>query len=547
MNISYYEPGTAIATDPQQPWTPNLFGKQWDIFNCRKLMLLISGSRNAAKSHAALHKIWRHLWETPGARFAVIAKSKGLAKGGGSWEQLTTHIAEEWLQSEMVGITDLPIAYTTKNGEGTYGPKEAANTRTPYFKIRNYYGGESECMLLSVDHDHEVGTKLKNKYFSGVYFVELSMFKDPKILSTSLQCLRLPHLKTPEGVPNPWFMWMADTNPDEDLGNRSWFYKIFYVDRNKSEWFQEHEIPDPIERQKKNEDAAFHYGSMEVIEMFYQDNPYCSRQEAITLEMSCDGDPALYDSWVLGKHGDAGKKRNKLFAGVFMKELHVIGGEPSGQIDVHGLSTSLISGWDMGGVNHAGVLLDKWPMNIRGRELSGFSVLDELVYIGKQLMIGDFGIEMHQKMIELDQINQRPYSWTHWSDSNAIDTFRPSSGTFDYMEIRFATNGAINLQGVTKPPVKTRISLLRRLIHQGRLFVSARCHHVIKMLLEAKAGEDSDKDPFDESDNLKHIFDALTYPLFMECFMELVEASSNKPKARENQITNSQARSIMLL
>lgn len=533
MTIQNYSPQDAIEIDPDQPWAPALFGKQWDVFNCTALMLLVSGSRGSGKTSGCLDKIWRHLWETPGASFAVIAKSKSLAKGGGSWEQLTGHIAERWLKSGMVGQTGIPIAYTTKNSEGP-GPKESANTRTPSFKIRNYYGGESECILLSVTHDNEVEEKLKNKYFSGIFVIELSMFKDPGVLINSLQCLRLPHLATPDGVKNPWYLWMADTNPDEELGNRSWIYKMFFTDRKKTVWYDERDVPDPVERQRKNEDAAIHFKSMEVIEMFYQDNPFFTRHQAITLEMSCEGDPARYDSWVLGKWGDAGRKRNKLFANVFVKELHVVGGPPNGQIDVNPLSTTLYSGWDMGSVNHAAALLDKWPISIRGKNLSGFSILDELVFIDQQLKISDFGIEVQKKMKAIEAIHSpgKPLHWVNWTDTSAIEMWRPTSGTFDYLEVKMATG--INLSGVTKPTIQARIKLLRKLIHQNRLYVSACCYHTIKMLMDAQSGDDSEKDPFDERGQMKHIFDAITYPIYMECYMEMMEASE-PPKSTSNR------------
>jgi hypothetical protein len=504
-------------------WLPPLFGKQWEIFNCRKRIVLVSGSRNSGKSIAVWHRLWRHMWETPGACVAVVVKAKSQAKGGGSWDQILGQVADKWLGSGMVGQTGLPIAFTTCNGEGIPGAKQVSDTRTPYFKIRNMYGGESECLLMSVDHDADAELKLKTKVFSMVYIAELSLFKLPRIISNAEQCLRCEHLKTHDGKPNPWMQIICDTNPDEELGNRSWVYEMFYKKRNMRQW---HDDP------KENRKSEIFYGSMALFEMFWQDNPFLTEEEQIGLERSCDGDPAYIDSWVKGIWGDAGKKRNRLFANVFTKEIHVLGESPSDQINVSPMTTTLYSGWDLGNVNHAAVLLDRWPfITPEGKELTGWSVLDELVYIKEELLISQFGREMLDKIRAIEGRSRMTFEWSHWSDSNAIDTWRPTSGTFDYLEIAAATNGTITLQGVNKPDgsVRARIRLLRRLLNQKRIYVSACCLRVIEMIENAKAG-DSDKDAFDESENLKHIFDALTYPLYMECLAELQDAN-NKPAA----------------
>lgn len=444
------------------------------------------------------------------------------------------------MESNMVGKTGLPIQFTTENGDGIAGPKQESTTRTPFFKVRNYWGGESQCSLFSVDHDQEVFDKLANKYFTGIYFIELSMFKDPQILIVSNQCLRAKHLYTPGEETNPWFQWIADTNPDPKLGNQSWFYKMFWTMRLKGlatgVWFDEEDEPNPVKREELNRDAKSYYARMSVFEMSFRDNPFCSKADAIDLVMSCQGEPDLLEAWVEGKHGDAGRKKRSLFSMQFNKDLHVVGSPPSGQIDVNSMTTDLLTGWDIGGVNHAAVILDKWTININGKNLPGFSVLDELVHIGEELKIAEFGQEMHKKMQAIEALTGQIYRWTNWSDDSAINVWRPNSGTFDYLDIRNATGGAITLVGVQKPSgsIGARIRLLKKLIHQNRLYVSARCHWVIRMIQNAKAGED-DKDLFDNSTNLKHIFDALTYPIFMECALEVFE-SNNPPQ--ENKEAN---------
>lgn len=75
-----------VLPENPAPWE-RLFGKQLDVFNSQSRMLLVSGSIGAGKTYAILEKVIRHLWETPGAKVAVFAKST-MAEEYGSWLEL---------------------------------------------------------------------------------------------------------------------------------------------------------------------------------------------------------------------------------------------------------------------------------------------------------------------------------------------------------------------------------------------------------------------------------------------------------------------------
>lgn len=515
-------PRLGYAADPLHP-----FNKQWDIFNTRRRIVLVDGSRKSGKTWSVLHRVARHLWETPGARVAVFAKSVKLAKDGGSWQELVERTIPEWCDGGF------GFQFTTFDSDKVPGPKIDSITKTPYFRVRNFYGGESEAKLYSIDNDDEVASKVKNKSFSMIYFVELSMFKDPRILSVTLPSLRMAHLRPPPGKPDLNHQWLADTNPDEDLGNRSWFYKVFYEDRLKAHVRLEKESEEDWQERQE------YYGSMETITMYMKDNPYITRQEVIELKMSCRDDQGLYDSYVLGIHGDGGQKRTKHFAALFDPKIHVIGtrGEPEeDQIYTSKNTTVLHTGWDIGSTsNHAAGIAEIWTSIVNGRERSNFSVLDELTSFSEQIRIEDFASDFEKKMDAIEARNQRKFEWIHWSDDTALNVWRPTSGTFDYLEVIRATNNRVVLQGVLKPEgsVKTRVRLLRRLLREARIFVSAKCTRVIAMLEECRKG-DSEKD-FVLWDEHKHTFDWLTYIIFMELLQELMEENRG-PKAAESEI-----------
>lgn len=508
-------------------WVPDLFGKQWDIYNSRKVGLLVSGSRLSGKSHGVLHRIVRHLWETKGARVAFFAKSVKLAKDGGLWQELLEKIMPEWLEN----LDGFDI--TTIDSTGNPGPKQDAQTRTAYFRIRNYYGGESEIKLFSIDNDNEIEAKVKSKNFSLIFFSELSMFRDSMLLPITIPSLRMGHLRPWKH----WHQWIADTNPDIELGCRSWFYQIFYEKRFGGK-LDEILKTMPDVREALNE--------IHVIEMFMEDNPHLDPMQVAMLKLTCADKPSLWDSYVLGIHGDGGLKLGKLFAPFFNLGKHVIGGgdDQGDQCDVHETTTTLYGGWDVGTTNHGCILLEKWYRLINGEPKVCYSVLDELVFIGEVVGLAEFTSQVMEKIAFIEKNAKRTFEWVHWSDNSSMNVFRPSSNSYDYMEIRAASQGKIELLGASKPKgsIDARVRILKLLLREERIFVSSRCVHTIAMIEKARRGppetfkhegeefELPSKEPI-LRDQHKHVFDALTYPIYMESIDELLHTSMDKPTA----------------
>lgn len=516
-NVPQTEPWRPSLGYPQDPNHP--FNKQWDIFNSRKRILLVCGSRKSGKTYGVLHRIARHLWETPGARVGVFAKSIKLAKEGGTWQDFLDYTLPEWCGSGMAtqdGTDTFRITTLDKHGEP--GCIQDSVTRTQYVKLRNYWGGESEIRLFSIDHDQEVASKVKNKSFSMIYFIELSMFKDKRVLTVTLPSMRMPHLRPRNDEPDTNHQWIADANPDEELGNRSWFYDVWYKERIKPD----HKYP------------RFQ-SSLGLIEMFSADNPYCTKQELEELEASCDGDQALYDSYVLGIHGDGGQKRNRHFAQFFIPKVHIIG-ENNETIAISPNTDTLRCGWDMGSsVNHAAGINEKRIVRIRGTDVIVWNKIDELVTLREDITIGEFAIEFLAKMDAIEKEYGRKFEWIHYSDDTAMNVMRATTASFDYLEVLAATDGRITLTGVEKAPgsVRSRVALLRRLLRENRYFIGARCVKTRLMIEECKKGDTATE--FVMQDEHKHVFDETTYPIIAESAEDLEAAASSRPNARKTQ------------
>src|SRR5262249_46668781 len=110
-----------------------------------------------------------------------------------------------------------------------------------------------------------------------------------------------------------------------------------------------------------------------------------------------------------------------------------------------------------------------------------------------------------------------------WSDSDAIINYNALADSYPYLLVMSATNERIVLKGVPKAhhSVKERVRLIKQLLNQDRLFVSAHCVNTIEMFRNLKKGKD-DKNYVEQDKNKhKHPFDSLSYPLLMECAEEI--------------------------
>ena len=466
-------------------WLPTLSAKQKQVFNCYNRFVLVCGGRYTGKSIAVCHRVWRHLWETPNAHVGLFAVTTKSAKEGGSWQDLVT-IGQEWVDSGMIGDTDLPIAYTSDNN-GIPGPKIDGTTRTAYFAIRNKHGGESKCRLYSLDNENEIESKVKNYRFSMIWFIELSNFKNKDVFRQSHPALRQ------FGVRDEEMMWIADTNPAKE-GKDSWIYKLFY--------------------QRKSEDGKESGLDLKVIEIQLDDNPFITEKRRLELEENWKDDPGEYErnyegQWVRGKGG-----QEKVFAPMIIPGFHFV----DDAIDVAKETRTLITGWDLGHVNHGIVMWEQ-------RLVNGYyhwNLLDELETIGEKVTIEEVAYEFWQKMKAIEGFYNRRFLWKHWSDDTALNTWRSAIGGYDQALVLKATNGEVELEAAEKPKgsVMHSVKIIRRLIRDKRLFIGKNCPASIRMLEELEYSDDLGQE-IDETGPLKHIFDAFRYPIYMESRTEL--------------------------
>ncbi len=521
-------------------WLPSLRGKQWRIYNLGTQQnserrdrpdvpycALITGSRRSLKTYGTLHRVMRHLWQTPGAQVGMFAKYMKTLTDYGSFVDLITHVAPEWMRG---GRADCPkellnpigMRFLTKNAQGQPGPITDSKTRTIYFRVNNAHGGVSELRLFSLNNDTnaEIEARMRNTTFSMIYFSELTNFTNPTVVLASLWQLRMGHLR-------PWqHMFIADTNPSPE-GPDCWIYKMFF------------------ERKIMGEDAPpemrMFIDNLTVLELFFRENPLLTDSEKAFFEAAAraDMDPGTFDRDVLGLWTRGYGTKGKHFADLWKPSVHVIGGgaEESGGIEVSPNSDELFTGWDLGAsVNHAAVIAEKRVHILKDRSLSYWCIHDELVSVGEKMQIDEFALKFLEKMRALEAAAGRKLVWRHISDDSALVVQRASGAGTDALEVQIATNGEIILLPVLKAKgqdmVPVRVKMIRRLLRENRIFVADRCEQVKAMFMHLRHGR-SEKE-FVAWDEYKHIFDALSYIIFeigYEDLRELAYRPSSTPVA----------------
>lgn len=492
-------------------WYPKMFQKQLDVYNSRKRALLVSGPRISGKTRGVHHRIVRHLWETDGARIGMFVRTMKTSKDGGGWSLINKVILKEWFQA------GIGMRYTTMNN-GVYGPKTDGITRTPYFSVRNAHGTESTMMLFSIDDDSSVEDKLKELEFSMIYFSELDKFGDRKVLTVALPSLRMGHLRYEDQ------MWIADCNPSEE-GESSWIYEVFYKERTMGydDYCAYQKLKDrPV---LPLEDYQAFYSQLGVIEILPADNIYVDPRQLQEVKVACGSDEGLYARHIMGKWVWGGGDASRHFRQVFSERRHVVGDVSAPNEDdwlyanPSANSWQLLSGWDLGDTNHAAVLADKTYVNGK----SCYTVLDELVSIGREVSNSEFAynfmelVEAHEKNMQKTFDLERS-----WSDLNSLEKYSAAADTYPYLQIESATEGRVVLRGVgrqakARGSVRQRVALIKQLLREDRLKVSAHCLKVIQMFKDLKKGETD----FVVQNEDKHVFDALSYMLFMETYEEM--------------------------
>jgi hypothetical protein len=509
-------------------WKPRLTGIQEDYYDSATRMRLAYGARASGKTWGVEQSVMRHLWRNK-ARVAVITKTTRQGSLG-VWPELTGIIFDEWVDAR-VGNDKADFGWAQK-------PKRDPITKIHNAKVHNRYGGFSELVLFPIEHANEALDKLLSTQFSLIWISEGHLYDDRKIFDTALAQLRLP------GVPFSETLLLIDTNPPE-TGTKHFLHDIFFKERTQTEWpehFSEKTIAAFKERQRQ----------MGVFRFPIESNTFLDPGLKAQIIAQYAHDIFAYRRFVLSEWIDG--VTTGVFENVFFRNQHIVGNAddrnpedwtvifPVDTLDavLEGGIPLLISGWDLGDVNHAWICIQ--PIYVR--DTINFRILDEVVVTKAQMSVEEFTVLVMERMSLVRKMAGFKVDWRHFSDSSAFE-FRSAirrsdlpldSDMTDAALVHSQSKGEILLEGsaqVKKPGwQRRRVNFVSQLLRQGRLVVSANCKMTIVMFTGLrKAAENSRTGPYLEPDQEeKHPFDALSYALSMYALDEILEGE--KPSER---------------
>lgn len=480
-------------------WLPAICLKQFEVFNCFKRYVLLAGPRRSAKTVAVVNKIIRHAWENDRALIAIITKTIKNAKAGGVWEDLIKFALPQWIEA------NIGLKYTQE-------PKVTGDARMNLLRISNRHGTESEIQLHSIDYCGEMSSKFKGTRFSMFFISELDNFDSRVVFDVAVDQLRS------FTVPREQQQFMADTNPPSS-GTRNWQHDFWFKEKDRLDH------PDPDYQQE-----------ICRIDFKISDNPFLTPQEVAELKAKYRSQKSVYDRYVDGIWTEGSEGSH--FIDVFNEEVHIMGSTTTGErilpspgcLEQSQGSGALITGWDLGEVNHSWSLLEKIEVDGEdGKTITKFALIEDLVVvkkeIGKVIGIRAFVEEVLDRMDKWENWCLKTYKrkprWRHFSDNSAFK-IKSLAESSDELLVREISNGKVNLAAAPKyrNSVRDRVKLTHQLLFEQRLFFAAQCEKTITAIKSIKKGESSVE--YVQINEFKHPFDSLSYALISEAPIDLV-------------------------
>jgi hypothetical protein len=336
-----------------------------------------------------------------------------------------------------------------------------------------------------------------------IYFIELSNFKDRVVFDSTIAQLRMPN------IPFEQHQWIGDTNPAEE-GEDSWIWKLWLDKDNKDNYSSSNLTDEEVAEFKKD---------LRDVLILPQDNPFLDPRDFSRLKATLGHSKNLTDRYIHGKW--VADSSTGLLADVFDEEVHVAGSVNGPKDDWEVLvpsehCTELLSGWDPGDSWHSVHIVEKIPTD----NLPIYCVLDELYNEDRHVSLKMLTEAAMEKMaIQEDYVAEkykRIVSWRHWADAAAVNNYKAAADAYDAGVVHTASKGKIKLIGAPKGSgaVKRRVNMLRMLLMEKRIYISAKCLMTQEMIRKLKKGKSDIH--YVARNKYKHIFDSLTYILDAE-------------------------------
>jgi len=477
----------------EEYWEPSHNPTQKRAYSSIARFVLVYGGKGSGKTRVGLDALIRHCYDEEDALALIIAPSIRTGKEG-VFDDLE-NVLDLWKNGNKdkdgVRIDDgMGIEYTV--------PLQDPQTKDRIIKITNRYGGESKVLLVSIPHVSMVQKRMKALSPSFVYVDEITELEGHEYFTyVVFQLGRRRNINGPQ-------QYYASCNPE---GPSNWVYHIFFEkcvneSGNRNPDFEAYRIP---------------------IQENYHNLPtnYYEKQIEPNLKDETDRARLLEGRWVDRPSGDA------IFLNYFKPNLHIrpnfgteehrrgMGLEPHAGIPI-------FVGYDPGPNNYCVTFLQMIPTK-DGKIV--WIVFDELIMVGEHRPDFYVAAEVLKKMDFWNERKKGACQFIHIADQSAFSHLR-HDGNYDATRMKTLTKGRISMRPFSpsdkdsKGSVAARISMIRNMLANESLFISATCPRTIESI-RLLASEKQKNDKYDDMAGLKpkrspylHPFDSLSYPIF---------------------------------
>lgn len=525
----------ATIVTPTKPWSPIISPKQAQIITHPpgKYYRLITGPRLSSKTWGCLHADCWHLWNTPGAYGMMLGKTVDQNLNAGAWQHLIERTIPEWIKGGF------GFEYVTE-------PRMEPVTHRWYFETTNREmaqrgeGKPSRFVLDSLSDERMVEDKFKGKEFSLIHWTELSNFKRRSSFDAIQECFR--------GRTDDKYLLLCETNPSDE-GEDSWIWQLWYwfrtvdfenIDKDTEEKLQ---LVDMVGRDRADMIASLRalQKKLDVVEVGIDDNPYLSEEKKAQQRAKYAHNKDLFDRYYRGIWKKA--SGDGIFMEVWKPSIHIVGQrpamfkpEPDEFMVPEESCIELGRGWDLGSVNNAVGFIEKVPLEFDNKIIKpGFKIIDELVILGETVKLEDIVSELLEKQAFWEKLVGRKLLWHDWSDNSSFGKYSMIADSYEHASVFKMSGGVFRLRAAIKGQgsVTQRVDLMRRLLFEDRIYVSAaKCPKTIEMFDSLKKGK---RAIIDRSSEHKHIFDAITYYIAMECWNEMALGGVVNPNVQSKK------------
>lgn len=500
-----------------------------------RLIVLQHGERYSGKTFAALHALVRHMYLNMNPIGMIMTIVKATGEIGGIWKKLNTVETDE--HGNPLGVLHI---WQQAMGLEFSEPKQD-QSRNHFVEIKNQYGQINRVYFKSLPPGELISARTRGIEFTFCVIDEISESNRSDHVTKTIQQLyrrqgvgRWADEDQTEWIRAHQQLYLCTNPPDE--GPDHWLFKEWAIDIPANEGRPAvGEVQGKIGVWLHNDDPEFAHYHIPVSENRWADD----RQKEIimsSIRKQCASDPTAEDRLI---HGIWSKKitGRGIFQDYWVPQIHVPNLDQR-TVLVPKPGFPIIVGWDPGDTNIGRCYMQRFV--IKGK--SYYRIFDATLMLKSRstyelIVENTFNtlVKWNEEARKVYADSSIKFSHLHVSDLQAFVKYLNDSGSFENMqyeiqsrilieqfEDRYADMHPIIFEAPpkAKESVEARVRLIQTLLQEERIFVCQSCEPAQMMFAQLKKASDGRGNEFDykpkkDANGWIHLFDAMSYPIYL--------------------------------